>query len=96
MIGTYFALTGDVIALAAAYFARRATVHQRRAQRKLDAIAALEVHGREFVDAAQLYAILGRPIPEPIDHAANLRARVEQIFTPGQPDPHSPYRSPYT
>lgn len=58
----------------------------RGAARQLDDIAALEVHGREFVDAAQLYAILARPIPDPIDHAANIRTRV------GQP----PHRSPYT
>ncbi len=56
-----------------------------RAQAKLDAIAALEVHGREFVDAQELYTILGKPVPDPIDHAANIRTRI------GQP----PYRSPY-
>lgn len=75
MTGTYFALIGDACALAAAYFARRAAVNYHRVQRKLDAIAALEVHGSEFVDATQLYRILERPIPEPTDHAANLRAR---------------------
>lgn len=42
---------------------------------QLDAIAALEVHGSEFVDATELYRILERPIPEPTDHAANIRAR---------------------
>lgn len=46
-----------------------------RAEAKLDAIAALEVHGGEFIDAAQLYRILGKPIPAPIDHAANIRAK---------------------
>lgn len=70
-----FALLGDACALAAAYFARRAAVNYRRAQRKLDAIAALDVHGSEFVDATELYKILGKPIPEPVDHAANIRAR---------------------
>jgi hypothetical protein len=38
-------------------------------------IEALEVYGREFVDAAELYRILDKPIPPPIDHAANLRAK---------------------
>lgn len=75
MIETYFALIGDTCALAAVYFARRAAVNYHRAQAQLDAIAALEVHGREFVDATELYRILERPIPEPVDHAANLRAR---------------------
>jgi hypothetical protein len=45
--------------------------NELRAQ--LDAIAALEVHGGEFVDAAALYRILGKPIPPPIDHAENIR-----------------------
>lgn len=44
-------------------------------ERKLNRIEALEVHGREFIDAAELYAILDKPIPEPIDHAANIRAK---------------------
>jgi hypothetical protein len=39
----------------------------------IDQIAALEVHGGEFIDAVQLYAILDKPIPATIDHAANLR-----------------------
>lgn len=51
------------------------TRRYRTAQTKLDAITALEVHDREFIDATELYRILGRPIPDPIDHAANLRAR---------------------
>jgi hypothetical protein len=41
---------------------------------KLSAIEALEVHGGEFIDAAELYRILGKPIPPSIDHAANIRA----------------------
>jgi hypothetical protein len=41
-------------------------------------ITALEVHGHEFVDAAELYRILDKPIPPPIDHAANIRARADQ------------------
>ena len=40
-------------------------------------ITALEVHGGEFVDAAELYRILDKPIPPPIDHAANIRARTD-------------------
>lgn len=54
---------------------RRSSALGDEAWRRLDAIAALEVHGREFVDAAELYKILGKPIPEPIDHAANIRNR---------------------
>lgn len=42
-------------------------------------ITALEVHGREFVDAAELYRILDKPIPPPIDHAANIRAIQEGL-----------------
>jgi hypothetical protein len=56
------------------------------AESRLRAIARLEVHGREFVDATDLYKILGQSIPGPTDHAANIHTRA------GQP----PYRSPYT
>jgi hypothetical protein len=45
---------------------------------KLEQIADLEVYGGEFVDAAELYRILDKPIPPPIDHAANIRARHTQ------------------
>ena len=38
-------------------------------------VLALEVHGGEFIDAAALYRVLDKPIPPPIDHAANIRAR---------------------
>lgn len=40
---------------------------------KLERIAALEVHGGEFIDAAEVYRILGKPIPAAVDHAANIR-----------------------
>lgn len=68
-------LLNQALELAMAYHDER-----DHAQTQLDAIAALEVHGREFIDAAQLYAILGKPIPEPTDHAANIHA-------------HNPYRT---
>lgn len=61
-----------------------------RAEQKLDAIAHLEVHGREFVDAAQLYEILGLPIPDPIDHAANIRARAEDYRDRDAPEEGRP------
>ena len=56
----------------------RITVHVNTADgetdhAKLERIAALEVHGGEFIDAAELYRILGKPIPAPIDHGANIR-----------------------
>jgi len=50
-------------------------IRTHEAEAKLDAIARLEVHGREFIDAGELYRILGEPIPDPIDHAATIRAR---------------------
>lgn len=56
----------------------RALTHWSGAERKLNRIMELEVHGREFVDAAELYRILDKPIPEPVDHAANIRARAEE------------------
>ncbi len=75
------------MAFAAIGFGRAwwATGRARIAESRLRAIERLEVHGREFVDAAELYRILGKPIPDPADHAANIRTRI------GQP----PYRSPY-
>lgn len=39
---------------------------------KLRSIENLEVHGGEFVDAAALYTILGKAVPAPVDHAANI------------------------
>ena len=66
--------------------AHRSAALGDEAWRRLDAIANLEVHGGEYIDAAELYKILDKPIPEPTDHAARIRTRV------GQP----PHRSPYT
>lgn len=94
------------VALVSIAITRRAAVLNRSAQRKLDAIAALEVHGGEFVDAAALYKIPGKPIPDPIDHAANLRARhplspkspkgtlTPPVLTTQQETPPSPYPAP--
>lgn len=44
-----------------------------KAENKLARIEQIEVHGREFVDAAELYHILGKPIPEPVDHTAAIK-----------------------
>ena len=70
-------LAAIAIALAAAsfYCGHRAMNQYGRDRAKLDAIARLETHGGEFVDVAELYRILGKPVPAPTDHAANIRSR---------------------
>jgi hypothetical protein len=46
-------------------------------EHKLNRIEALEVVNGEFIDAAELHRILDKPIPAPIDHAANIRAKAD-------------------
>lgn len=86
LLPALIASVAAVLALISLYLGHRTTRQYRDDRAKLYAIADLEVHGGEFVDAAELYKILAAPIPAPVDHAANIRARA------GAP----PYRSPYT